>query len=297
MTYARVEGPDLYPQSEEEHQQLLHWALDAFTAAKSSKQSRETKWMKYHRVYRSYIEADQVASWRSAIFVPYAFSTIQAMVPKLIAQLPTFVCKPVGPEDVVPAKLMEEQLNRAAEQTNLRIELIRGVKTCLKYGTGILKNYYFEDVKHRWVEQPVMEEVPIMVEEPLTDETTGAQVIDLDGYPEVQQVQAGMQMQPKLGPDGEPLMEWVKEDILVYAGPASCWVDPFHFWIGAEATSISDARYTIERFYREQHYIVGKMQEGVYQLPPGIQTIEETFPEDETREVRDLRDRPRRERG
>lgn len=287
LEYAQVEGPDLYPQTEDEHQQLLAWALDAFTAAKSAKQPRETKWMKYHRIYRSYVEADQVASWRSAIFVPYAFSTIEAMVPKLVAKLPTFVCRPVGPEDVVPAKLMEEQLNRAAEQTNLRVELIRGVKTCLKYGTGILKNFYFEDVRHRWVPQPVMEEVPIMVDEPLVDETTGAQVIDLDGYPEVQAQQAGVEMQPVLGPDGEPMMEWVKEDILVYAGPASCWVDPFHFWIAPEATSISDARYTVERFYREQHYIVQKMQEGVYRLPPGVNTIEETFPEDETREVRD----------
>lgn len=286
MAYADA-GPDLYPQSQEEHQQLLAWALDAFTSAKSAKQARETKWMKYHRVYRSYIEADQVASWRSAIFVPYAFSTIEAMVPRLVSSLPSFVCKPVGAEDVIPAKLMEDQLNRSASQTNLRVELIKAVKTCLKYGTGILKNYYYEDVKGRWIQQPKMEEVPIMVEQPVVDETTGAQVIDLDGYPEVSEQEAGTEMQPVIGPDGQPVMEWFKEQILVYAGPASCWVDPFHFWVAPEASSIGDARYTIERFYREQHYIAQKMQEGVYRLPPGFETIEQTFPEDETVEVRD----------
>jgi hypothetical protein len=284
---AGSEGPDLYPATQEEHQLLLAWCLDAFTAAQSAKQARETKWRKFHRIYRSYIERDQVASWRSAMFVPYTFSSIEAMVPRLVAQLPRFVCEPVGPEDVIPAKLMEDELARCAEQTHLRVELIKGVKTCLKYGTGILKNYYHEDVRYRNIQQPVMEQVPVEQDVPVTDPETGAEVRDLDGIPEVTREVVGYEEQPQIGPDGQPVMEWIKEPFLIYSGPKSTWVDPFHFWVAPEATDLDDARYTIERFYREQTYIAQKMREGVYQLPDGISTIEETFPEEESTELRD----------
>jgi len=98
-------GPNLYPKDEAAHAELLGWCNDAFTAARAAKRTKEDKWKKYHRVYRSFVERTE--TWRSAVFVPYAFSSIEVIVPKMVSQLPTFVCQPVGPEDVAPAKLME----------------------------------------------------------------------------------------------------------------------------------------------------------------------------------------------
>ncbi|HET9672665.1 MAG TPA: hypothetical protein VFQ40_07430 [Actinomycetota bacterium] len=284
----RPEGPDLYPPDQAAHAALVAWCSDAFRAAEAAKRARETKWRKYHRIYRSYVEANQVASWRSAMFVPYTFSSIEAMVPKLVSSAPKFVCEPIGPEDVIPAKLMEQKLLAAAEQTHLRVELIKGVKTCLKYGTGIIKNFWKIDVKHRWVEQPKIQMMDVFQDMPVTDPTTGAQVTDVDGFPEVSEELVGTEPEVVTDPEtGEPVMEWVKEEFTTYAGPASCWVDPFHFWLAPEATSIDDARYSIERFYREQHYIAQKILEGTYQLPPWVEKIEETFPTDETVDVRE----------
>jgi len=63
-------------------------------------------------------------------------------------------------------------------------------------------------------------------------------------------------------------------------------VDPFHFWVAPEATDLDDARYTIERFFRDTSHVAKMIAQGVYRLPPGMTTIEETFPEDEGPEIR-----------
>lgn len=271
-------GPDLYPKNEDEHAQLLAWCNNAYTAAKASKQSKEDKWRKYHRIYRSYIERSE--TWRSAAFVPYAFSTIEVIVPKMVSQLPIFVCAPVGPEDVAPAKLMEGELQRDAEQAELYVELIKAIKTSMKYGTGILKNYYKEQTGRAYEPQPKMMEVP--VQQPVVDDM-GSPILDMNGQP---QIETKMELQPVTDAQGQPVMEQVPYDYLIYSGPASVWVDPFHFWVAPEATTLDDARYVIERFYRDQPHVEQKIKEGIYQLPPGKQTVEQCMPEDETPDVR-----------
>lgn len=274
-------GPDLFPKDESEHAQLLGWCNQAFTAAKSAKQTREDKWRKYHRVYRSYINRTQ--TWRSAVFIPYTFSAIETIVPKMVSQLPTFVVTPVGPEDVTPAKLMEGELQRSAQENGFYVELIKVMKTSLKYGTGILKNYYLQKTARAYEPQPVMETVPGQMQ-PVTNEANGGQMSDLQGNPMM--TQGPPTQQPAMGPNGQPQMQMVGYDYIVYDGPASIWVDPFHFWVAPEATTLDDARYTIERFYRERTYIEEKIKEGIYQLPPGKTSVEECFPEDETPQVR-----------
>ena len=271
-------GPDLFPKNEEEHAALLGWCNDAFTAAQSAKKAKEDKWRKYHRIYRSFIERTE--TWRSAVFVPYAFSSIEVIVPKMVSQLPTFVCQPVGPEDVAPAKLMEGELGRDAEQTELYVELIKAIKTSMKYGTGILKNYYKEQVSRAYEPQPKQQEVPVQT--PVVDDQ-GQPILDLNGQP---QVETRMELQPVMDANGQPVMEQVPYDYLVYSGPASVWVDPFHFWVAPEATTLDDARYTIERFYRTADDIAAKIKKGIYKLPPGKSTIEECMPEDETPDLR-----------
>lgn len=270
-------GPDLFPKTEAEHGELLAWCQSALIAAKAHQQARHDRMRKYHRVARSYIARDTASSWRSAVFIPYTFSVIEAITPRMVAQIPTFVCKPNGPEDVLPAKLMENELRRCAEQVGLFVELIEAVKTSLKYGTGIVKNYYYEDVRKAYEQRPVMQTV--MVEQPITNDATGQTLTDLAGAPQTEQVPVE---QPVIDPEtGQPQMEWVPYEYMAYAGPKSTWVDPFNFWVAPEATDLDDARYTIERMARDQIDIIVKLKEGVYRLPPGVSSIEETFIDEE----------------
>ena len=268
-------GPDLFPKTVDEHAELVGWCQQAFTAAKSAKQAREDKWRKYHRTYRSYIDKDAQSSWRSALFIPYTFSVVEAITPRMVASMPTFVCDPVGPEDVMPAKLMEQELRRSAEQVGLHVELTKAVKSALKYGTGILKNFHFEDVRRAYEKVPVMEEVPVEVPELLP---SGEQLEDMTGAGQMTQQ---MTQQQKVDENGQPMFEWVPYEYLAYSGPKSVWVDPFHFWVAPEATDLDDARYTIERMWRDQSHIIKLLKEGVYRLPEGVNSIAETFPTDE----------------
>lgn len=275
-------GPDLFPVDEEAHGELLAWCLSAYTAAKGAKQSKEDKWRKYHRVYRSYIERTE--TWRSAVFIPYAFSSIETIVPKMVSQLPTFVVNPVGPEDVTPAKLMEGELQRDAEESGLYVELIKVMKTSLKYGTGILKNYYRQDTARAYEQVPKMRTVTKRSPEPLLD-ASGQPIPDMDGNPQTHIVETQVQ-EPVLDANGAPVMVMAPYDYVTYEGPSSVWVDPFHFWPAPEATTLDDARYVIERFYRDRAHVEKMMGSGVYRLPPGKTSIEECFPEDETSDLR-----------
>lgn len=277
-------GPDLFPQSEEEHGKLLAWCQRAFTSAQSAKREKENRWRKYHRIYRSWVEEQTNPTWRNQTHIPYAFTIVESITPRLVAQLPRFICEPVGPEDVIPAKLMEGELTRAANVTSLHVDLVMVIKTGLKFGTGILKTYYQQDVRHTWEQVPVMEQVPVTTEEPL--DAAGATVVSLDGEPQMT-TRTEMVEQPKIDPEtGEPVMTWQKVGYLAYAGPKATWVDPFHFWVAPEATNLDDARYTIERFYRTVEYMEQKIAQGIYRLPPGVESVEETAVEDEGIDIR-----------
>ena len=252
--------------------------MNAYTAAQTHKQNREDKWRKYHRIYRAYVDRGETPDWRSNLSIPYTFSIVEAIVPKMVAQLPSFVCQPMGPEDVISAQNMEGELDRAAEVTNLYVELIRAIKSSLKFGTGILKNYYDQDIRKAWEQVPAMETVTEMVAEPVADEE-GIPSLDMDGNAQMTETPVESQ-QPVLDEMGQPVMQWVPYEYVAYEGPASVWIDPFNFYIAPEATSLDDARYVIHKITdKSQGYIQEQIVKGVYRLPPGIEEVSEMYSE------------------
>lgn len=281
--------PDLYPQDDAAHAELLAWCQGAFTSADTARKSREEKWTKYHRVYRAFWDRGQVPTWRSAVFLPHAFTAIESITPRMVAQLPTIVCRPFGAEDVQVARLMELKLQHASEVTDYHVELVKAIKSSLKFGTGILKNYYRQDIRKAYERVPLM--VPQPVEAgaaPVVDPATGEQMFGLDGEAVVDQPEPEMVEQPVMDPEtGEPVMVMQPYDYLVYQGPASEWVDIFDFWVAPEAKDIDHARYTIQRSYRDLAYVKQKVAEGVYRLPPGVTDIGEMWREqDDGTEIR-----------
>src|SRR5262245_14931489 len=141
-------GLDLYPKDEESHGRLLSWAQNAFLAADRARQDSYDKWQRWYGMRRSHIVRKE-GDWRSRLFIPYAFSTIETIAPKLIAQVPQFIVNPVGPEDRLPAENVELMMNYAATNAkpDLYVELVKAYKTALTYGTGILKTYHQRIVK------------------------------------------------------------------------------------------------------------------------------------------------------
>lgn len=270
---------DLFPQSEDEHRKLLTWTQQAFNAADDARRPYYDKWKRQYKLYRSYLNKTGMDRWQSKVFIPYAFSVIETIVPKLVAQLPKFLAMPVGPEDVYAAKQMERMLDLSAEASTpeLYLQLVAQIKSSLIYGTGMLKTFY--DQVGGITEQQVPITEPVMGQPtPVVDPQTQQVVTDLAGAPMFEPPQ----------PIGEQVVGYERKPVpfVEYEGPCATWVDIFNFWVAPEADDIDPARYVIERFYRPMSHIMERVQAGDYHFPPEMGPGDIANLDDEPFEVR-----------
>lgn len=265
-------GNEFYPASEDEHRQVLTWCLQAFQAADDHRSSYYDRWVRYYKLYRSYVKREK-GDWRSKAFIPHAFSVIETITPRLLAQLPQFVTSPMGMEDVRNAKAMETLLNYSASQANLYPELIKAVKSSLKYGTGIMKNYHRRDVRTAMRMEPIVSPQRATVQRPVTD-ANGAQVLDMNEEPMFEDVE--MEMGSEITGYQQMPYEYV-----AYDGPASEAIDIFNFWVAPESVDIETARYVIQRVYREMSHVMEQVSKGVYRMPPEMGPEDITSTDDE----------------
>jgi hypothetical protein len=272
-------GLDLFPKNEDDHAELLQWAQNAFRAADNARNDHYTKWQRWYGMRRSHIVRKE-GDWRSKLFIPYAFSTIETIAPKLIAQVPGFIVNPVGPEDRIPAESVELMMNYCATNSkpDLYVELVKGYKSALTYGTGILKTYHQQVIKSTVKLVPQIREIPgppAMV----TDPMTGQVLRDPNGDPITQPTGSLGQM-----PTGQMIPQ--KQDFLIYEGPAAEWVDIFNFWPSPEAADVETARYVIHRTYKEMSEVMRRVEDGVYHWPPEMGPEDITTTTDEPMQVR-----------
>jgi hypothetical protein len=257
-------GLDLYPKTEDEYAKLLQWLQRAFMAADRARQDYYEKWRKWYALRRSNVRRTE-GDWHSKVFVPYAFSIIETITPKLISQVPGFLVNPVSPEDVFPSKNMERMMNYCGTNSkpDLYVELVKAYKSALSYGTGIIKTYHQRVTASTVKLVPQMQDIPgppTMVPDP----ATGAPMRNLDG---------SLVLQPtgSLGqvPTGE--FERMPMERVIYDGPAAQWVDVFNFWPAPEAADIETARYVVHRTWQEMSHIKARVKEGVYRFPDGME--------------------------
>lgn len=270
VAYALPEQ-DLYPESQEEHDALLSWMLQAFSAADEHRSAYEIRWQRYYRLYRLWLKRDP-GDWRSKVFIPHVFSVIETIAPRLLAQLPEFVATPMGPEDVAAAQAMETLMNWSGENSGLHVELVKTVKSTLKYGTGIMKNFHRVDVRRAWRQEQVPTQAEGTVQAQLLD-SQGRPVLDIEGQPMM-----GEERVPVEGPPESLMMPY---EFVSYEGPATEAVDIFNFWPAPEATDVQSARYVIQRTYREMSHILEMAERGVYRLPENMGPADITATDEE----------------
>lgn len=272
-------GQDLYPQSEDEHAKLLAWTQQAFTAADSARRPYYDRWKRYFKLYRSYLDKTGMDRWQSKVFIPYAFSVIETITPKLVAQLPKFLVMPMGPEDVFVAQTIERLLDLGAEASKpeLYLQLVSQIKSSLIYGTGLLKTYYDQiseiTRKNTPITQPVMGPP-----QPVLDPTSNTVITDLTGAPMFDPPQQIGEQVVGYEPQRVPFVS--------YEGPCASWVDIFNFWVAPEADDIDSARYVIERFYRSMSHVMDRIAAGDYHMPPEMGPNDIANLDEEPSEVR-----------
>lgn len=258
---------DLFPVDEVEYEKLKAWCLQAFNASARARQPREDKWLRSYKLYNNYVGARKQGDWRSRVFMPESFQTVETQLPRMAAQLPKWVAQPRGPEDVENAKTMTELLDWARENSEVHLQLVDSWRDALIYGTGILKTY-FEEIPAFGREQvPIFEEMPHEMRRPILDGQGNPQ-LDLDGQPMFDVEKMTIQV-----PAG---YKTVRKQVIAYDGPVAKSIDPFHFWVAPESESLDDARYVIHRSYPELADVKKKVMQGLYHWPADL-TEDELF--------------------
>ena len=263
---------DLFPEDQDDEKRLISWCQNAFNAAEKSKDNYVERWDRYYRLYRSFVKHDP-DDWHSKVFIPMVFWVVETVAPRLVAQLPRFLVLPVGEEDVAPAKMMEQLMDWAAIKSDLFIELVKGVKSALKYGTGILKTYHRVDTFRARKMVPQFEDV-MMPRENTMRTPEGGVMGDLNGQAITEQVEVSIG-QIQIGYDVE------KYSYVGYDGPASEWVDIWNFFPAPEADDVQSSRYVIHRVYRELRHVQKMVDKGIYRWPENMSPKEMTETADE----------------
>jgi len=111
---------------------------DSFKDSENWRRPLQDAWNRYYKLYRSKLE-DTDDPWRSNLFIPYAFSTIETILPRLVTNRPRFEFVARGPEDKDRAEVVNEFLHYQWDIMNMDLEMIKWVKESLLYGTSILK--------------------------------------------------------------------------------------------------------------------------------------------------------------
>lgn len=116
-------------------------------SAEEAKKPLHTKWEKYYEMYRAYRGND--TSTFSNLFIPHTFSTIEQILPNLVAgifgSMPVFSVSPRRRQDVVNAKVTEAMVQYQTEERFLQDKLFDVIKDSMIYGSGILKGQWIEE--------------------------------------------------------------------------------------------------------------------------------------------------------
>lgn len=254
---------DLYPSTEDQHKRLIRTFQEEFRSAESAAQGHHDRFDRYYKHYRSYRGVRKTGEYRSMVFMPVTFYVIETILPRMVAQMPRPIVSPVGPEDVPGARKMEDAVGWCFDQAEAFVQVMLGFKDALMYGTGILKTFHGQVRGRRFVferpQVPIMQQVPMPVPDP---EGGGAPLMGIDGEPVTEMVEMMLGME-----QGEPVRRF--EEAVSYSGPATQIIDPKNFFPAPGATSVKDARYVIERAWRDKEWVLQQVADGVYRIPEG----------------------------
>lgn len=247
--------------SAQEHAELLQTILDWHIAADRHREPLKREWRRSYLMYRSFVAPRRAGDWQHRVFIPISFHVIETQMPKLIAQLPQPIVLPVGPEDVEPARKMEERLKWAFDQSGLWLELVYGYRSALKYGTGLLKVYPGKRQGWQIEQRPVMRTETVTQQSPVLG-PDGEQMLDLDDQPLFDQAEHEQEIET-----GE--METVRRAFTYYQGPIAEALDIEDVWVAPEASSVEDSRYLIHRVFRDVEEVQERFEDGTYKLAEG----------------------------
>jgi len=122
----------------------VQYVSDLYNAVKQWRDSQETRWKRFYKLYRNYRSVSDTP-YKSNIFVPYIFSKVEAVVPKMLGTI--FNTRPIltvqprkgASEDlaILLERLLEYQLDE--DQLEFFSKILEFFKECAIYGSSFAK--------------------------------------------------------------------------------------------------------------------------------------------------------------
>jgi hypothetical protein len=227
--------------------EIVDYVVNNFKRAKTAREPREALWLELYQLYNSYTAKEKPDG--SNLFIPYVFSIIETVVPRIMAGLfsarPWLGILPLRSDMVRNAKALENLLDYQLTQKmgffSVAASWIK--ETCI-YGTGILK------VGWEYKEEEVTVTKPL---------------VEIFGIP--------LGSQP------------VKETKVTVDDPYVEHIDLWDFFVDPDAKDIDSAKYCIHRSYPTIEELEQKAEDGLYknidEVKKAIATSEEQRGRDE----------------
>jgi len=127
---------------------MLRLVLDRFHASKDMVDKHRTKWKSWYRLYRSFVDnsKDQL---QTQLFIPLIFSTVEAFLPRIVAQRPRIEVEARNDEDIAAASLHKQVLEYQWDYLRMPMKLVEFCKSSLIFGTAWLKLGWLKKTRKR----------------------------------------------------------------------------------------------------------------------------------------------------
>lgn len=135
------------------NKELANTIVSRYTTARNWREPLKQKWDDFYDLYRGVLDSSTKSMWQANIFVPYAFSTIETIVPRLVAGRPQIDVMPREEGDIDYARVQNYLVDYQWDQCDMDRLLPDIVRQMLIYGTSVVKVYW--DKKVETVEEEI----------------------------------------------------------------------------------------------------------------------------------------------
>jgi hypothetical protein len=150
----------------DEEQALKERVNADYSVMEERHKSHRPEWERYYGLYRSYREfADTYSSatppgrddvlrdaqdtWGAELFIPYVFSTIETILPRMLSNRPRMLVLPRQKDSEENAPKMRDLIDSQQERIGYELKLQKTAKSGLIYGLGVQKVFWRLEERQR----------------------------------------------------------------------------------------------------------------------------------------------------
>ncbi len=211
----------------------LDTVLEAKKRGEDHRRQKEEKWKEYYKLYRSYLEDKREN--KANLFVPYMFSTIESVVPRLtdtiFRQKPYLRPMPRTLEDKPHAEALEALLDYQIDLMKFKAICTSWFKEATIYGTGIAK------IGWKTKYQTVVDK----------------RLVPINNFMDIF----------RAGDSG--IYETYEHEIIAYDGPFIECVDIFDYYVDPYCEDHRDARWAVHKTLKDIDYLKDMQEKGIYE--------------------------------